>query len=133
ALADRRPDAATPIEYDKGFFDIHFTYPISSPNSAFKIQSQVAADLGSGAILVVRYLPLGETSRALIIHSGDDPGALNPAWYHAAASFIALGIEHILTGIDHLLFLFCLVIPVRRLRPLIAVVTSFTVAHSITL
>ena len=43
------------------------------------------------------------------------------------------GFFHILDGIDHLLFLLCLVIPFRRLRPLLAVVTAFTVAHSITL
>jgi len=36
-------------------------------------------------------------------------------------------------GIDHLLFVFCLVIPFRRLKPLVAIVTAFTVAHSITL
>tara|TARA_B100000586_G_scaffold57648_1_gene39493 strand:+ start:148 stop:861 length:714 start_codon:yes stop_codon:yes gene_type:complete len=46
---------------------------------------------------------------------------------------VALGFEHILDGIDHLLFLACLVIPFRRLRPLVAIVTSFTVAHSVTL
>ena len=40
---------------------------------------------------------------------------------------------HILEGTDHLLFLLCLVIPFRRLRPLVVIVTSFTVAHSITL
>ena len=39
---------------------------------------------------------------------------------------------HILDGIDHLLFLFCLVIPFRR-RARCRIVTSFTVAHSITL
>src|SRR4029453_46118 len=44
-----------------------------------------------------------------------------------------LGFKHILDGIDHLLFLFCLVIPFRRLRSLVAIITSFTVAHSITL
>jgi hypothetical protein len=43
------------------------------------------------------------------------------------------GFGHILEGIDHLLFLLCLVIPVRRMRTLVLVVTSFTVAHSITL
>ena len=43
------------------------------------------------------------------------------------------GFWHILDGTDHLLFLACLVIPVRRLRPLIIIVTAFTVAHSITL
>ena len=44
-----------------------------------------------------------------------------------------LGFFHILDGIDHLLFLLCLVIPFRRIVPLITLVTSFTVAHSITL
>jgi HupE / UreJ protein len=133
ALVDRPPDATTPIPYDKGSFDIHFTYPISSPQSVFKIQTQVAADLGHGAMLTVRYLPMGDSSRAMIINSGAEPGALNPAWYHAAGGFIVLGIEHILTGLDHLLFLFCLVIPVHRVLRLVSVITAFTLAHSITL
>ena len=133
ALADRPPDATTRIFYDKGSFDVHFTYPISSPKSVFKIQTQVAADLGSGAMLTVRYLPVDDSSRAMIINSGAEPAALNPAWHHAAGGFIVLGIDHILTGIDHLLFLFCLVIPFRRLRGLISVITAFTLAHSITL
>src|SRR5206468_215848 len=47
--------------------------------------------------------------------------------------FVKLGFTHILNGVDHLLFLFCLVIPFRRFRALVAVVTAFTVAHSITL
>jgi hypothetical protein len=38
-----------------------------------------------------------------------------------------------LNGLDHLLFLFCLVIPLRSIRALIPVISSFTVAHSITL
>ena len=46
--------------------------------------------------------------------------------------FFKMGIEHILTGYDHLCFLLALIV-VSRLRPLIAIVTSFTVAHSITL
>jgi hypothetical protein len=46
---------------------------------------------------------------------------------------VRLGFDHILDGADHLLFVLCLVIPVRRLRPLVAIVTAFTVAHSITL
>src|SRR5262249_24386487 len=64
-----------------------------------------------------------------------DPGLvhLDPRWSQAALSFVKLGFEHILTGFDHLLFLLCLVIPFRRVRPLIAIVTAFTVAHSITL
>jgi hypothetical protein len=132
-LADRPPESTASIPYDKGYLDVHFTYPISSPRSAFQIQTQIAADLGSVALLTVRYLPLGESSRAMIISGGAEPATLNPTWYHAAGSFVALGIEHILSGIDHLLFLFCLVIPFQRLRGLIAVITAFTLAHSVTL
>lgn len=47
--------------------------------------------------------------------------------------FFKLGVEHILTGIDHLLFLGALLLCVRRIRPMLAVITCFTVAHSITL
>ncbi len=48
-------------------------------------------------------------------------------------SSVRLGLLHILTGWDHLLFLAALVLGVRRLRPLVLAVSSFTVAHSITL
>lgn len=47
--------------------------------------------------------------------------------------FVLLGVEHILTGYDHLLFLFALVIVARRLSDLVKVVSAFTVAHSLTL
>jgi hypothetical protein len=51
----------------------------------------------------------------------------------AALSLFRLGVQHILTGYDHLLFLLGLVLVGGRLRPLLVVVTAFTVAHSITL
>lgn len=50
-----------------------------------------------------------------------------------ALSFFRLGLGHILTGYDHLLFLLALVLVPARLRSLLATVTAFTVAHSITL
>ena len=48
-------------------------------------------------------------------------------------SFFAMGIEHILTGYDHLVFILGLVLARARLRSLVTVVTAFTLAHSITL
>ncbi|MFZ3211440.1 MAG: HupE/UreJ family protein [Terriglobales bacterium] len=126
-------DSSIGIGYQLGYFDAHFVYPIASPKSVFKIQSLVGADLGSLTKLTVRYMPLGEPSRAMIIPGGSLPVPMNPAWYHAANGFVVLGIEHILSGIDHLLFLFCLVIPFRRWRGLISVITAFTLAHSVTL
>ena len=47
--------------------------------------------------------------------------------------FLRLGVEHIFTGYDHLAFLVCLLIATGSLRSLVKIVTSFTVAHSITL
>lgn len=47
--------------------------------------------------------------------------------------FLKLGIEHILTGYDHLLFLFSLLIVTRSFWPAIKIITFFTIAHSITL
>jgi|tagenome__1003787_1003787.scaffolds.fasta_scaffold20763116_2 hypothetical protein len=49
------------------------------------------------------------------------------------AAFFRLGVEHILTGYDHLLFLFALLLRGGRLRSLLGIVTAFTIAHSITL
>jgi hydrogenase/urease accessory protein HupE len=47
--------------------------------------------------------------------------------------FVALGVEHIWTGYDHLLFLFALLIVCRSFRSIVTIVSCFTVAHSITL
>ena len=48
-------------------------------------------------------------------------------------SFLALGIEHILTGYDHLLFLLGLLLTGGRLLSLAKIITAFTIAHSVTL
>src|SRR5262249_44035732 len=50
-----------------------------------------------------------------------------------AGTYLANGIQHILLGADHLLFVFGLVLLVRNRWMLVKTVTAFTVAHSITL
>ncbi|MGA8205469.1 MAG: HupE/UreJ family protein [Woeseiaceae bacterium] len=50
-----------------------------------------------------------------------------------AWTYLLLGIDHILGGIDHLLFVLALLLIVRGTRRIIATITAFTVAHSITL
>jgi hydrogenase/urease accessory protein HupE len=59
--------------------------------------------------------------------------AATPSKLHVAGAYLRLGIEHIWGGIDHLLFILGLVLLVKGTRHLIATVTAFTVAHSITL
>ena len=50
-----------------------------------------------------------------------------------AWGFLRLGVEHIWTGYDHLLFLFALLVVCRTFRSIVAIVSCFTLAHSITL
>jgi hydrogenase/urease accessory protein HupE len=48
-------------------------------------------------------------------------------------AFIKLGVEHIWTGYDHLLFLFALLVVCRSFRSIVGIVSCFTLAHSLTL
>ena len=126
-------ERGTAIYIDQGYVDARITYPITSPGSEFSIRTTAGPELGTALKLVLRYLPSGEDSRAMIMTSQSGTVALNPTWVRAAAGFTRLGIAHILTGYDHLLFLLCLVIPLRGWRQILSVVTVFTVAHSFTL
>jgi len=54
-------------------------------------------------------------------------------WYVTAGDYIALGFHHILLGVDHLLFVLGLLLIVQGRLILVKTITSFTVAHSITL
>ena len=64
--------------------------------------------------------------------SGESPPSEGTTWetFHR---FVVLGAKHVLTGYDHLLFLFGVLIACRTVRSMLAVVTTFTVAHSLTL
>ncbi len=122
----------TTLVWSQAMLDVWFEYPIHSEHSRFAIEPGLA-HLGQRVVTVLRFLPPGGDVRAFEFVG--DPGRvpLDPRWGQAALRFINLGFQHILDGTDHLLFLFCLVIPLRRFRSLLAVVTAFTVAHSITL
>ncbi len=118
--------------FSQALFDVLLVYPIQSDRNAFSIRPGLQ-HFAARVVTVLRYLPPGGAVRAY--EFSDDPGVvpLDPRWYQAAARFVHMGFLHILDGTDHLLFLLCLVIPFRRFRPLVGVVTAFTVAHSITL
>ncbi|MEY3263675.1 MAG: hypothetical protein RL717_1152 [Pseudomonadota bacterium] len=57
----------------------------------------------------------------------------SPAAAQSASSFFLLGVEHIATGYDHLLFLLALILCGGNLVQLLKIITAFTLAHSITL
>ena len=122
----------TELVKSQAMVDALLEYPIRSARSRFSIDPHYRL-LGLTALTVLRFVTADGVERALEFH--DDPGLvrLDPRWIQAVRLFVTEGFFHILSGTDHLLFLFCLVIPFRKFRHLLVVVTAFTVAHSITL
>ena len=131
-LTGPRLDQSTEIYWEQGLMDIAFGYAITSDQSDFAIHPGLTR-LGVQVNVVLRFLQPGNTERAFDVHADTGIVHLDPRWHQAFLLFAREGFFHILDGTDHLLFLLCLVIPFRKLRPLIVVITSFTVAHSVTL
>lgn len=125
------PDS-TDLYYRQGFLDIHASYAIASDTSRFSVDARLGG-LGVETTTVLRYMLPDGSERTFSFIGNPGLVYMDPRWYQAVFNFIVLGFDHILEGTDHLLFLFCLLIPLRRVSALIPVITSFTVAHSITL
>jgi hypothetical protein len=122
----------TEVVWNQLRLDVLLEVPISDANARFSIDPQLA-HLGVNTVSVLHFVTPDGTERVFQYDSNPGLVRLDPRWHQAAARFVVLGFEHILGGFDHLLFVLCLVVPIRRLRPLVAVITSFTIAHSITL
>jgi hypothetical protein len=120
------------VPVEQVMLDAVLEYPIHSETSRFSIRPKLER-LGMTVVTVLWFLPPEGTVRAFEYTGDAGLVRLDPSWLQAALTFVRLGFFHILDGTDHLLFLFCLVIPFRQLRQLLLIVTSFTVAHSITL
>ncbi len=116
----------------QAMLDVVLEWTITSEESDFSIDPRFA-QLGLRTVTVLRFLPAGGTERAFQYSGNPGLVRLDPRWHQAAWRFVVLGFDHILDGIDHLLFLFCLVVPFRSFRALVPIITSFTAGHSITL
>ena len=76
-----------------------------------------------GTTQVERLMP---TNPSLVVEA-------SPSRLQVVRTYLVLGVEHILTGTDHLLFVLALLLLVDGARRIVATVTAFTVAHSLTL
>ena len=128
--------ARTQLVWRQALLDVLLEAPLEAASAT--AQPRLSIDprfgrLGLRVLTVIRYESPGGDARVLQLAAEPGRVRLDPNRAQAGLHFVAMGFEHILGGIDHLLFLVCLVAPLRRLRQLVLVVTSFTVAHSITL
>lgn len=140
---------------DQDGVEIVAAYTCSMQPSRFEVEAAFLQDLPFGHRHIARGVGV-TTEDAMLSRSdarfaitpkaaGPDAGAATVAKPEAASggvstaglkgflSMVWMGVEHILTGPDHLLFLFGLILVRGRLKSILAVVTAFTVGHSITL
>ena len=122
----------TELYWDQGLLDVWLDYSIQSDQSRFSLHPAFGR-LGLRVLTVLRFVSPDGGVRAFAVHG--DPGviALNPGWRQTVRRFVQAGFVHALRGMDHLLFLFCLLIPARRLVKLAAVIALFAVACSMML
>lgn len=132
--------ADTQVFWNQGFLDLYVTYPAPTGASA-AIECTVAPGFGDRVALDLLYErrdPEADEWRSHLFHISIREGrvVLDPSPFQAFFAFGRSGVEHILTGWDHLLFLICLIAPfgrLSRIRHLLLMVTGFTIAHSVTL
>ncbi len=103
----------------EGRLSVSITYPQGNP----AVSSLVRVLRPSGEVQIIRNGP--DTMR-VDIPNAEDAGSV-------VSEYFVLGIEHILTGYDHLLFVACLLMLAGTVRRVLLIVTGFTIAHSVTL
>jgi hydrogenase/urease accessory protein HupE len=85
--------------------------------------------------VLVRYEFANGVSQARRLTPGDPSFTVprQPSSLEVVQTYFWLGVEHILSGIDHLLFVLALLLLVKGMRRIVVTVTAFTLAHSLTL
>ncbi|NIP96804.1 MAG: HupE/UreJ family protein, partial [Akkermansiaceae bacterium] len=106
--------ASTLLPWRQAALDVLLEVPIKSADSRFSVDAGWA-HLGIRTLTVLRFVTPSGAERAFQYMGRPGLVRLDPRWHHAALRFTRLGYHHILDGIDHLLFILCLVIPFRRL------------------
>ncbi len=101
------------------------------------VGSQIAVrGLSESATNALVSVSLADGRRIRAVLHGEQPSLVIPErqhWWRVTVDYLALGTQHILSGIDHLLFVLGLLLLVPGGRRLVYTVTCFTLGHSVTL
>ena len=113
--------------------DLLYTFP--QQVLAVRLDSQLSEVLGAGHVHLAS-IRLSGRLQEQILDSGTSSvfsTQTSGQWWQTMGRFIWLGVQHIATGYDHLCFLLGLLVAAAGMRSLVKVITSFTIAHSLTL
>ncbi len=121
---------------------VHLKYRCPEPISEFVIKSEALLDIDDKHAQTVKVVNPNNLKDVLAegildvrhrnLHIAQVSGS-SDLLLDRIGRFVALGIEHILTGFDHVLFIVSVILVTAGIREAVKLVTSFTVAHSITL
>jgi hydrogenase/urease accessory protein HupE len=129
---------------EKNNVDMEIFFPCA-PGGLLKIRSKILTSMPNGhrqfatvenpksSRLAERLLSASNDSLEVRLSGTDTPGTSSEPVPSSFGEFLVLGIKHILTGYDHLLFLFGLLVVSTRFLDSLKIITCFTIAHSITL
>ena len=112
--------------------DISVFYPWGKPLQRLTISSTLAPNLpGFDKMpnLVINHLG-GERNISRIKGLLEDPRDIGDSWRSSMLTFVRHGVEHIIEGVDHILFIVCLTIGAASLGNLVWRITGFTLGHS---
>jgi len=127
---------------DSGNEIVHLNYLCDQPVTSLNINSEAFLDLDDKHVQVLKLVSshdlhqvlnegmISNKQREMQIENVEQAGSLllNRVW-----RFIKLGVQHIITGYDHILFVISIILITAGMRDTLKVITSFTIAHSITL
>ena len=110
-------------------YDVRCTGPVSGSRIGLADLTSIQTDV------LVRVAPLGRPVQAMRLTAAEPSAeiAARPNAWQVARTYFVTGVEHILLGYDHLLFVIALVLLLRGAWTVAKAVTAFTVAHSLTL
>ncbi|PPD33468.1 MAG: hypothetical protein CTY19_07795 [Methylomonas sp.] len=141
-----KPESPGHVDFD-GQNNSHIKYRfVSSPQQRLAFHSHFLGLLPDGHQQFVKIIGVdGNALQEKVLNKFDNQlqldfslvdgksQAKSNSWVPAFIDFLKLGLEHIVTGYDHLLFLFALLAVTHSFWPAIKIITFFTIAHSVTL
>ncbi len=125
-------DLPSQLVWNQQYLDVEIEVNAKNKDSNIEIDFGLQR-LAHRVAIDLRFQLLNSDERAFEFNAREGAVLLNPSAWQASWRFIQMGFKHILSGTDHLLFIACLILTATQWLSLVGVITSFTVAHSLTL
>ena len=120
----------------KAYAELALTFTCAGSQGAYHLQYKVFEDSEAVAddhTNLVEYHFGDRTGRTVFDRSHHDFSVGDSSMVTSSVQFGRMGVEHILLGLDHVLFVIALIIGAKSFRSLLQVTSTFTLAHSVTL